>query len=170
MKPRTLTVATLAALAWCATAAAQEDVGTFRFWTTFVQNNPDGKLCFIAAQPQDKKYSQAVASRDPAFFMVTSIPAMGIRNEASTVIGYPFAPNSEVTVNIDGETFKMFTNESQGDTAWAVIEQQEALVEAMKSGSTMTVQGQSRRGTISTDTYSLSGVTAALEKATAECP
>ena len=170
MNPRFLTIAAAAMLGSCAIAFAQEDVGTFKSWTPFVQNDPDGKLSFVASQPQDSKYSQSISGRDPAFFMITSIPAKGIRNEASTIIGYPFAPNAEVTVDVDGKKFSMFTSESQGDTAWAVAEQQAALVEAMKAGSRMTVQGKSKRGTISTDSYSLSGVTAALDKATAECP
>ena len=34
----------------------------------------------------------------------------------------------------------------------------------------MTVEGTSKRGTMTTDTYSLSGVTAALDKIATECP
>ncbi len=170
MNRRFLIAALAALLAPCATAFAQQDVGVFKYWTTFTQNDPDGKMCFIASQPQDKKYSQPVTGRDPVFFMVTSIPAKGIRNEVSTIIGYPFAPGSDVTVDVDGKKFKMFTSDTQGDTAWAVADQQAALVEAMKAGHEMTVQGQSKRGTVTTDTYSLSGVTAALDKAASECP
>jgi hypothetical protein len=170
MNPRIPTIAAAAVLGSCALALAQTNVGAFKDWNAFVSNESDGKLCFVASQPKDSKYSQPITGRDPVFFMVTSIPAKGIRNEVSTIIGYSFAPNSEVTVDIDGKTFKMFTNESQGDTAWAVVEQQAALVEAMKAGTRMTVQGQSKRGTVTTDSYSLSGVTAALDKAAAECP
>ena len=168
---RRFLIAVLAVLlAPSAVALAQEDVGTFKYWTTFTQNDPDGKMCFIASQPQDKKYSQPINGRDPVFFMVTSIPAKGIRNEVSTIIGYPFAPGSEVTVDVDGTKYKMFTSETQGDTAWAVADQQAALVEAMKSGHQMSVTAQSKRGTVTTDVYSLSGVTAALDKAASECP
>ena len=39
----------------------------------------------------------------------------------------------------------------------------------MKKGRTMIVRGISRRGTTSTDTYSLKGVTAALQKIDALC-
>jgi invasion protein IalB len=170
MNLRVLTIAAIAVIGASAGASAQQEVGVFKAWKAFTQDDPDGKLCFVASQPTDSKYSQKISDRDAAFFMITSIPAKSIRNEASTIIGYPFAPNSTVTVDIDGKKFSMFTNESQGDTAWAVVEQQEALVAAMKSGTRMTVEGKSRRGTISTDSYSLSGVTAALDKATAECP
>ena len=129
MNRRFLIAALAVLLAPSAAALAQQDVGTFQYWTTFTQDDPDGKMCFIAAQPQDKKYSQPVNGRDPVFFMVTSIPAKGIRNEVSTIIGYPFAPGADVTVDIDGQKFKLFTSETQGDTAWAVADQQAALVD-----------------------------------------
>ncbi len=170
MNRRFLIAALAVLLAPSAAALAQQDVGTFQSWTTFTQDDPDGKMCFIASQPQDKKYSQPVNGRDPVFFMVTSIPAKGIRNEVSTIIGYPFAPNSDVTVDVDGQKFKMFTSETQGDTAWAMADQQAALVTAMKAGHSMSVEGKSKRGTVTTDIYSLRGVTAALDKAASECP
>jgi hypothetical protein len=40
----------------------------------------------------------------------------------------------------------------------------------MKSGNNMTVEGTSGRGTVTTDTYSLSGVTAGLDAIAKECP
>ena len=56
--------------------------------------------------------------------MVTTIPNKNIRNEASTIIGYPFADNSKVTIEIDGVgTFTMFTDK---DSAWIENPAQEA--------------------------------------------
>ena len=168
MNPRILTIAAAAVLGPCAIAIAQTNVGSFKDWNAFVSDEADGKLCFIASQPSGSKYSQPIKGRDAVFFMITSIPAKNIRNEASTIIGYGFGPNAEVTVDIDGTKFKMFT--SNTDTAWAMPDQEAALVDAMKRGTKMTVQGTSKRGTVTNDAYSLSGVTAALDKLTAECP
>jgi hypothetical protein len=44
------------------------------------------------------------------------------------------------------------------------------LVAAMKGGSTMIVKGTSARGNLTTDTYSLSGVTAAVNRINQLCP
>ena len=61
----------------------------------------------------------------------------------------------------------MFT---QGDSAWLVDKADEPkLLEAMKDGKAMVVSAQSRRGNPTTYNYSLSGVTAAADKMTAEC-
>ncbi|MEP0321713.1 invasion associated locus B family protein [Bauldia litoralis] len=152
-----------------APALAATSIGTFRQWGAYTSTENGGKMCFVASQPTEKKYSKDISGRDPAFFMVTTIPNKNIRNEASTIIGYPFADNSKVKVEIvGGGTFTMFTDK---DSAWIENPAQEAdLITAMRKGSRMIVEGTSRRGTITTDTYSLSGVTAALEAMAKECP
>jgi invasion protein IalB len=43
------------------------------------------------------------------------------------------------------------------------------LVEAMKSGSTMKIEGRSARGTKTSDIYSLKGLADALDRAAKEC-
>ena len=56
------------------------------------------------------------------------------------------------------------------DTAWIRdLAQEEALVAAMRRGTSMTVTGRSRTGVETTDTYSLFGTTAALERSAEEC-
>jgi hypothetical protein len=152
-----------------APAHSATSIGTFRQWGAYTSSEGGGKMCFVASQPTDKKYSKSINGRDPAFFMVTTIPNKNIRNEASTIIGYPFADNSKVTIKIDGTgTFTMFTDK---DSAWIENPAQEPeLINAMRKGTRMVVEGTSRRGTISTDTYSLSGITAALEAMAKECP
>jgi hypothetical protein len=45
-----------------------------------------------------------------------------------------------------------------------------ALVTALKNGANLTVTGTSKRGTVTTDTYSLIGITAALGRMAMECP
>jgi hypothetical protein len=161
-------VAALALAASTVSAAAQTNVGTFQKWNVFTSAEPDGKMCFIASQPTDSKYSQTITSRDPVFFMITSIPAKMIRNEVSTIIGYAFGPNTTVQLEVGENKYNLFT--ANTDTAWAVPEQEAALVNAMKAGSTMRVIGTSKRGTVTTDTYSLLGITAALNKMAMECP
>lgn len=168
MKARILITALLAAASTPALAATS--IGTFKQWGAYTSNDTNGKMCFVASQPQNSKYQpDNVSSRDPVFFMVTTIPGKNIRNEASTIIGYPFADNVKVTVEIDGSNkFTMFTDK---DSAWIENPSQEAdLIAAMQKGTRMIVVGKSRRGTLTTDTYSLSGVTAALEAIAKECP
>jgi len=168
MKRRLLLAAAAAVLAASAAAAEPMPVGTFSSWKVYTSNEPDGKMCFVAAQPMDSKYSQVITSRDPVFFMITSIPAKKIKNEVSTIIGYAFGASATVQLDIDGMKSTMFT--ANTDTAWAMPENEAALVNALKAGSTLKVLGTSKRGTSTTDTYSLTGITAALQKMASECP
>jgi invasion protein IalB len=173
MKPVVFAVAAALAVGLTVEAAAQspQNIGVFRDWNAFASTAPGDKVCFIASQPTESKYSQSISGRDPAFFQVTSVPNQGIRNEASTVVGFTILTTADVTIDIDGTKFRMFLDASQPDTAWSVPEQETALVEAMRKGSRMTVVSTSSpRKTVVTDTYSLSGVTAALNKVLEECP
>jgi invasion protein IalB len=170
MKPRILLFAgaLLASTNWAA-AQAPTSIGTFSVWNAYVSNDPGGKVCFAASQPQSSKYSRTVSSRGDTYFMVTTIPSKSIKNEASTIVGYPFKASSDVTVDVDGAKFKMFFNDATGETSWAVPDQEAALIEAMKKGSKMTISSTSSRGTDVTDNYSLSGITAALDAIAKEC-
>jgi hypothetical protein len=170
MTRRLTTIAATFLVAFATGAAAQSSTpfATFKQWNAYTHTDNEGKVCYIASQPQDSKYSATISSRDPAFFLVTTRPAANTRNEASIIIGYPFKRESKVTVDIDGQKFSLFT---QADGAWMEDPTQEtALIAAMQSGSKMTVSSTSLRGTEVVDTYSLAGVTAALQAVAKECP
>lgn len=174
MTVRTLIPGVLILLATTAIASAQEakPIGSFRDWNAYTFDSSGEKSCYIASRPQSSKYSQDISGRDPAFFLVTtrvaSDPSKTVRNEASAIIGYPFKADSKVTIDVDGQKFTMFT---QGDNAWFEDRSAEAtFIDAMKAGNSMTVEGMSGRGTVTTDTYSLSGVTAGLDAIAQECP
>lgn len=168
MTIRLLSTVALFLLAGTAATLAQAPsrVGTFKDWAAYVFSDGRGKICYAASQPKDTKPSGV--NRDPIFFMISSRPAESVHNEASIIIGYPLNESSPVTATVDGEAFVMF---AKGDGAWMESpEREQALIDAMKRGHSMVVTGTSKRGTNTTDTYSLSGVTAALESIAKECP
>jgi invasion protein IalB len=144
--------------------------GTFQAWTFYTAGDGDGKTCFIAATPSDSKYSKPVSGRDPAFFQITTIPAKKVHNEASSIVGYTFASDAEVNADVDGTKFKMFLDASYPDTTWAQPDQEAALVTAMRHGHVLTLTGTSKRKTTVADTYSLSGIGAALDAMAKACP
>ena len=151
-----------------AQSSSQVSLGSFRRWSAVAATTADGKMCFAVSQPTESSYQpNDVKSRDPVYFMVTTVPAKKIQNEISTMIGYPFAEGSKVTVDIASAEFTLFTKDSD---AW--IEdpnQQPALVDAIRHGDKMTVQGTSRRGTTTIDSYSLVGSGGALDAISKEC-
>jgi hypothetical protein len=153
-------------LGFAGEASAQTRVGTFRDWSTYTHQDANGKICFAATQPRETLPTNV--NRDPVFFFVSTRPGEQVREEPSVKIGYPFAPESKVNITIGDQSFVLMTLE---DSAWVENPALEAaLVTAMRAGQTMVIRGTSRRGTNTTDTYSLLGITAALNSVSTECP
>ena len=127
-------------------------------WTIYRHKDGNDQLCFISAQPKSSRPKNKV--RGSVRFYVTSWMTENVSGEVSVKIGYTFDKNSQTEAKIDRRSFKMSTSK---DRAYIDDPDQEAaFVNAMRRGSVMTIYGRSSRGTNTTDTYSLSGVTAAL--------
>jgi invasion protein IalB len=121
-----------------------------------------GTICYILSIPTIKEPSDR--DHGDVFFLVSQKPDGSAAFEPQVEVGYPLKADASVTVTVDGKSFKMF---SQGNNAWLTdVSQESTLVAAMKNGRSMKVSGQSTRGTQTSYTYSLSGVTAALNEVT----
>lgn len=148
-------------------ALAQEasNLGTFNFWTAWKSTDADGVICYISSQPQDAQPTNV--NRDPIHFLVIQRKGLGTKNEVQTLVGYPLRTGSTPTVTVDGKSFSMVI---EGSAAWLASTGDEAtFVDSMRRGSEMVVKATSQRGTDTTDTYSLSGVTAASNAADQAC-
>ena len=147
-------------------AKAPTPLQTFERWATYTYNTAAGaKVCYAATQPTETA-PQGV-NRDPVFMFITNRPKEGVKHEVSVITGYPYKEGSKTTVKIGDATFSMYTKD-QG--AWVDNAAEESrFINAMKAGADMVITGTSRRGTVTTDTYSLKGVTAALKRIDGEC-
>ena len=148
-------------------AQAQEPkpLGEFQDWAAYTYESDSGPVCYVVSQPTD--WEPKNVNRGPIFFLITHRPSERVRNEVNTIIGYPFKEDSTATVTVGDDSFELFTS---GDGAWAdTADRDREIVEAMKAGSTMRLEGVSWRGTETVDRYSLLGVTDAMNKIDAEC-
>lgn len=156
-----------ALLMGAASARAEETatLGTFRDWSAYSYAEQGGKVCFVASKPT--KSLPAGARRGEIYAQLTHRAADRSHNVFSVINGYTFKPNSEATLTIGTRKFQLVT---QGDSAWAKDEATDrAIAAAMKTGNTMSVEGTSSRGTRTTDTYSLTGSSAALQAINKAC-
>lgn len=162
-----LAVAALMAAAPAANAQqAATELGTFNAWTAWKATDASGLICYISAAPQSSE--PAGANRDPIHFMIIHRKGMGTKNEVQTIIGYPYnATDAKASAAIDGRSYPMVV---EGSAGWLASTGDEGgFVAAFKAGSTLVVKGTSQRGTNTTDTYSLSGATAAMKAIDAAC-
>lgn len=150
-------------------------LGEFKDWTAYTAPVKGGKVCYALATPQKpserrsrRRRSQAAAVPEGAYFFISNRPQEGVLNEVSVMPGFALKKDSEVELTVDGATFRLFT---RGEGAFmSNNEDQSALVEAMRAGRrNMSVEATPTRGRTSTQSYSLSGLGAALDKINAEC-
>src|SRR5437764_1022207 len=152
-------------------ALAQGDqptlLGQYADWSAYTASPAGKKVCFALAKPKSSQTNPPNRNRDQPYFFVASRPAEKVKDEISTIIGYPFKASSDATVEIGTTKFALYT---QNDGAWIRnIAEESRVVDAMRKGSDLVVKGTSSRGTQSSDAYSLKGLTQALDRANQEC-
>lgn len=142
-------------------------VGQYGDWGAYTATPGGKKVCFALSKPKSQKASKDDVQRDPAYVFVATRPEEEVKEEVSVIVGYPLNTEVDATAQIGSSTFVMF---GQKDGAWIKDAAEEPkLVEAMRKGAEMVITGKSTRGTETTDTYSLMGVTNALERVSKEC-
>jgi len=157
---------TSASLLLPATAQTVNLVERSGAWSIYADTATPKQVCFAASSPQ--AVEPIGANRGSIFFYISAWPKDGIKAEPSVKVGYPINSEKDVTVTIGSDVFKLFSKDQHGFVADPSEELK--LIDAMKKGSTAVVRATSTRGTKTTDTYSLSGISNALDKMTATCP
>lgn len=157
--PSTLIYSALAGvlLAGPSVAAEPKVIGKYKDWSAYLLKNKRATVCYLAGEPKNSagKYK----SRGRTFLQVGHRPKEKVKDEVSVTAGYTYRKKSSVVAVVDGKKFKLFT---QNDGAWMHNSKSDlAIIKALKAGKKLVVQGQSSRGTKTSDTYSLAGFSAA---------
>jgi len=103
-----------------------------------------------------------------------------VRNEVQTQVGYPMKPTTDSFTHsavIDGKAYAMksvaddpATKLVESGAAWlASVDDEAGFVAALKAGTKLVVNGTSAKGTKTIDTYSLAGITAAMDAIDKAC-
>jgi hypothetical protein len=133
-------------------------LGHIDSWTAYATDDQTGKVCYVVGQAQ--KSEPPGAARQPPMAMVTHRPAEKIANVVSFVEGYPLKAGSDVTLDVGGSKFELFTKD---DSAWArTSDLDRTIVGALARGAQVIAHGVPQRGPPTTDVYSLAGFGKAL--------
>jgi len=177
-------IALLAAGAVCCTAAnAQQQpakkpakpspteqavlLGQFGDWGAYKASPGGKKVCFALSKPTTAVTDPAGRPRDPSYAFVSTRPAEKVKNEISVIVGYPQKPGMEASAAIGSASYVLYT---QADGAWVKNAAEESqMVDTMRKGADLVIKSESSRGTKTTDTYSLKGISDALDKVAEEC-
>ena len=142
-------------------------LGQYGEWGAYTASPGGKKICFVLAKPANSSTSPPNRPRDPAWMFISTRPAEKVKDEVSVIFGYGLKPSSDANIEVAGGSYAMYT---QADGAWVKNAAEEPkLVETMRKGQDLTVKGTSAKGTVSTDVYSLKGLSLALDKIGQEC-
>ena len=138
-------------------------------WSIFVEDNP--KECWSVSKPKETINTRdgriVSVKRGDILLFVNFRPESKVNGQLTFTGGYPFAGGSNVTLNVDGTNFALFT---EGEWAWARSDEDDVkIIKAMKKGAKAILSANSSRGTKTQDTFSLLGFTAAVEDAEKRC-
>ncbi|HEY1942182.1 MAG TPA: hypothetical protein VGH40_08675 [Roseiarcus sp.] len=165
-------------------AAKPALVGSYGDWSVFQSQSGKNRICYTLAQPKDRE--PADLKRDAAYAFISERPAEGVRNEVSFIMGFdvgaadaseakgkrkarkgesdPVAP----TAVIGDANFELLP---KGADLWVKNAAKESeLIAEMRKGSKLVIKASSKKGNVTTDTYSLSGFSQAIDRALKDCP
>ncbi len=132
----------------------------FDDWGVYSYSREGRTVCYLLTVPKTAQPAGVDHGRN--FFVIGKAPGKLTAYEPQAIMGYDLKPGSRGQIQIGDRTFAMF---AKGKSAWVLEESKESdVIEAMRSGSDMTIAVVSNRGTQTSYTYSLSGVTAALKQ------
>lgn len=140
-------------------------VGTYGEWGAFTAQGK-GKTCYALAKPKERV--PASLKRDQAYIFISNRPSENVRNEVSIIMGFPMKDNSDAKAEIGGTTFDLIC---KGTNAWVKNPAEEKeFIDSLRKGSKLVIKASSTKGGLSTDSYSLAGLSEALARVQKECP
>ncbi|MFC4167646.1 invasion associated locus B family protein [Teichococcus aestuarii] len=136
-------------------AQRPQALGTFQDWTAATHQEGKQKVCYAFARAEN---------RQAAILTVTHRPQG--RDQVALRAGHSYPRNAEVTVTVGSTELDFYTAQ---DNAFA--REGAKAVAAFRAGAQAVAKGPGAQGRGTTsDTFSLSGFTAAYEAISKECP
>ena len=125
----------------------------------------DNDWCYIGSLPIKSDLPET-KKRGENYILVYKIIGSD-QNIVQVEAGYQYNLDRDIIVKIDNTAFEFYSTEDSSETAWT--DNDEKVIYAMKKGLELVLIGQSNRGTMTKDTYTLKGFTSALNKLNEGC-
>lgn len=137
---------------------ARETIGVYGGWGAFADDSP--RHCYAIAQPVDPR-------QRAGFLSIAAWPGQNIRNQLHVRLSRVRAGTARVTLSVGERRFDLVAGDQD---AWAPDARTDAaIVTAMRSGRSLSVEALDRGGAPFADTYALSGAATAIDAAGLAC-
>ena len=170
-------------------------VGAYGDWKVYHTGSGKGRICYLLAEPKSR--DPADAKLEKAYAFISERPAERVRNEVSFVMGFEVSAAAEAkdkkaaaeakdkkkdkkpkkdetsetaapTVTIGESDFDLVP---KGNDLWVKNAAEESrVIDEMRKGAALVIKAASHKGRKTTDTYSLTGFSQAVDKALKDCP
>lgn len=139
------------------TAQARDSLGVFEAWGAF--RDPSSPRCYAIAMP--------VTAQSEGFAAVGSWPRQQVRGQVHFRLSRMRAGDAAVILNVGDRRFTLVAGQVD---AWAPDARSDAaIIAAMRSAGSMSVQTRDARGRGFADTYTLRGAATAIDAAALGC-
>jgi hypothetical protein len=140
-------------------------LGTYRDWQAYTSGQGRSRICYALSEPLERLPTEL--KRDKGYLFVSFRPADNVRNEIAVVMGFAAREGGPAEATVGSTSYELVT---KGANAWIKNQTEEnKVVNSMVRAQTLIVKVTSGRGNPTTDRYSLSGFSEALDRARKEC-
>ncbi len=140
---------------------ARESLGVFDSWGAFTDASP--RRCFAIAQP----LQPGGAAAWKPFASIATWPGQGLRNQLHVRLSRARNPRARVTLSVGERRFELVAGNAD---AWSPDSRTDAaIVAAIRSGRSMSVETLSATGQPFADVYGLRGAATAVDAAALAC-
>ena len=149
-----------------APVAAKESLGVFDRWGAF--SDPSPRRCYAIAQPVQAGGAQSGPSgRWRPFASIGTWPSRGARNQLHIRLSRERDSRARVTLSVGERRFALIAGSAE---AWSPDRRTDAaVVAAIRSGRSMSVESLSEDGLPFADVYTLRGAATAIDAASLGC-
>ena len=146
----------------CIVFIAKQSMSLEKGKWSFVKNKD---WCYIGSSPIKSDLPET-KKRGENYILVYKI----IGSEENIIqieAGYKYNLDKKINVKIDNANYDFYSTEDSSETAWTNDDKK--VIYAMKKGLELTLTGESARGTITNDVYTLKGFTNAVNQLNQDC-
>jgi hypothetical protein len=150
-----------AVLCTASPAIARDRLGIYQSWAAF--KDSETPRCYAIAAPE----SRIRGSVRPGYFSIGFWPRKAVKHQIYVSLSRDRSSNSGITISVGGRRFRLKATQTGG---WAADQRMDvALIAAIRSSASLSVESIGRDGRAIVDAYSLRGAPSAIDAAALGC-
>jgi hypothetical protein len=156
-----LSLAALLAVTAASPLLAKDRLGIYNSWAAF--RDPETPRCYAIASPEQR----VSGSTRPGYLSIGFWPKRGVTHQIYVSLSRDRSANSSVTLSAGGRRFRL-----QGTVGGALAADRRtdlAIIAAIRSSASLSVESIGRDGRSIVDAYSLRGAPSAIDAAALGC-